>query len=175
MTQLKKLHRLNLQVIFVILLVILELANCSEEGLGIKENSESKLVKRKKRHVLQLGRSVLRSTRFNAMKLAHYGNWCGKGGNRKGDGSFIDGCDLCCKYHDACYFKIRLDLPGYEPARTRYDYRYLKEEDRNECLDIGRAQRTCLCDQKFINCMKKEPCSPSKVRESVSYFWWLGL
>lgn len=100
---------------------------------------------------------------------------CGPGGDRKKDGSVIDGCDLCCKNHDTCYHDARIHYEKCSPPVVTYSSTYNSDEDKERCEDIGCAQDACMCDVQFVECMKKLPCSPLKVYNDVSYFWWLGV
>jgi len=59
--------------------------------------------RRPKRDVIQLAMLVQKGTKYNAEKLLNYGNYCGIGSDRAGDGSVIDNCDDCCRKHDNCY------------------------------------------------------------------------
>lgn len=99
------------KLVFLALLIILPCSAFPSKVLGLfqahKHHHHSHSNHRTKRNLGQLIALVVQDTPYTFYKMSGYGNWCGLGGDRMGDGSYVDGCDLCCKTHDECYYTAR--------------------------------------------------------------------
>jgi len=146
-----------------LLISFLSVVSCASLLLGNGNSGRSK------RNVGQLVSLVVKDTPYQFTKLANYGNWCGKGGDLMGDGTVIDGCDACCKYHDKCYHKTRHTYPGCNPILTIYSYQHGQTNPTvsNELLLNSEELRQVRRNLSLPSCNTEENDGPHSCPEAT--------
>uniref|UniRef100_A0A670K7J7 Phospholipase A2 n=1 Tax=Podarcis muralis TaxID=64176 RepID=A0A670K7J7_PODMU len=99
--------------------------------------------------LIQLAEMIKEMTGKNAIPdYMAYGCYCGWGGR----GMPKDQTDWCCRNHDCCY--KRVDEQGCDSKLATYSYTY--KSGNVICGELTFCERlTCECDQKFVQCLKK--------------------
>jgi hypothetical protein len=122
---------------------------------------------RSKRNVAQLLSLLVKDSPYKFTKLANYGNWCGKGGDLMGDGSYIDGCDFCCKHHDQCYHRTRTIYESCNPILTVYDFRHGETNPEVDSKDLSSSEERELRQKLRVPSCSSEDNEAPSCKEAV--------
>ncbi|XP_060132450.1 uncharacterized protein LOC118086807 [Zootoca vivipara] len=123
-------------------------------------------------NLIQLAKMIKQMTGKDAIpEYMAYGCYCGWGGK----GMPKDQTDWCCRNHDCCY--KRVDEQGCDSKLATYSYTYKSGNIicGNEPwygkwisdVSIQCDRLTCECDQKFVQCLKK---NLKTYQKKYSYF-----
>ncbi|XP_033012988.1 otoconin-90-like [Lacerta agilis] len=123
-------------------------------------------------NLIQLATMIKQMTGKNAIpNYMAYGCYCGWGGR----GMPKDQTDWCCRNHDCCY--KRVDEQGCCSKLATYSYIYKSGNiicgnepwywERISDVSTRCERLTCECDQKFVQCLKK---NLKTYQKKYSYF-----